>query len=1203
MYNTFFKNCRTIFLICALSTISLANAQEVRVIDNKGTIETIRNNNVYTSSTDPVTITTNEVVEGDVWFDNTDPNNIITKIYDGTNWLLVNTKVSLLQDADSDTKIQVEEGADDDTIRFDTVGTQRLVVTTGGNVGIGVNNPNRLLDVGADIFVNGISLGRGGGNISSNLSLGTSSLNANTLGGNNTGVGSSTLLVNSTGSFNTAVGQAALAFGANPEGNVAVGSNALIFASGQGNIAIGRRAGDGLTTGDFNIIIGNNIEVPSLTGDNQLNIGNAIYGNLATGNIGIGTTTPTQRLDVLGSARIDEFIFDENNESGTVGQILSTTATGIDWVNASSTALIQDADSDTKIQVEEGADDDTIRFDTAGTERVVITPTGNINLTTANRIISGNTGLTLQQTGDTFGSTALHIRNRNGENGATFEQLGSVDLVDFAFKTLSNQMNLRVEDRATYVSFADPEFQFSTNTTTFANLGINGGDPALLLRNGTTRGSVYFGNTAHGVKRNFASTANDVGLFTTSGAIRLSTNGETPGEFVLTDTGNVGIGTTTPTQRLDVLGSARIDEFIFDENNESGTVGQILSTTATGIDWVNAPSTALIQDADTDTKIQVEEGTDDDTIRFDTAGTERAVISATGNVGIETSNPVTQLSVGSDLVIDNNTAYDADALLVTTNRLPTSNTVLNDPIPLLQLAREGTGGQAWGARANLSLSRFENTGVAANTRLDFQLANADFLNQTNVMTLLSNGNVGIGTTAPTETLDVRGGAHLGVMPVFNTEGTVKIGRADNAAIRFHEIKARNGNSASTNWMQFNIHNAASTSSVSNVLTLRGDERVGISTTAPTNKLTINANIVHDNNFNYSTAQQTIFDPNTNGGNSPNGTRDILHLVREGIGSQAFGNKASFALGRYENVGTRSRSQLDIKLTDGSFNAHNSIMSLRSNGNVGIGTTAPTQKLDVLGSARIDEFIFDENNESGTAGQILSTTATGIDWVNASSTVLIQDADSDTKIQVEETADEDIIRFDTAGTERAVISATGNVGIGTDSPQAMLDINTTVSAGNTIPLRIRPNTTTPTGTASGEFHVAADGLLYTYDASRSKWLSVDRNMIGWGRDNNNTTNQYLRQYDGARSNRTGWRTIRNGTITAITVQGNANQTYTVQIRKNDATTVIASLAVAGAQGNHNNTINVDFNEGDFLQCYLNGNSIDFPQVLIEVAWRQ
>jgi hypothetical protein len=46
--------------------------------------------------------------------------------------------------------------------------------------------------------------------------------------------------------------------------------------------------------------------------------------------------------------------------------------------------------------------------------------------------------------------------------------------------------------------------------------------------------------------------------------------------------------------------------------------------------------------------------------------------------------------------------------------------------------------------------------------------------------------------------------------------------------------------------------------------------------------------------------------------------------------------------------------------------------------------------------------------------------------------ILKDADEDTKVQVEESADEDIIRFDTAGTERMVINSTGNVLVGTTS---------------------------------------------------------------------------------------------------------------------------------------------------------------------------
>ena len=60
--------------------------------------------------------------------------------------------------------------------------------------------------------------------------------------------------------------------------------------------------------------------------------------------------------------------------------------------------------------------------------------------------------------------------------------------------------------------------------------------------------------------------------------------------------------------------------------------------------------------------------------------------------------------------------------------------------------------------------------------------------------------------------------------------------------------------------------------------------------------------------------------------------------------------------------------------------------------------------------------------------------------------IVQDADSDTRIQVEESADEDIIRFDTAGTERMVINSSGNVGINTSSPSQLLHLGGATNKG-------------------------------------------------------------------------------------------------------------------------------------------------------------
>ena len=83
--NSSFAEIRSIIILtCALVFFFNAKAQKVNVIDNKGTIHTVRNNQVTTSNTAPLTPLMN-----DVWFDNSIIDNIITKKWDGTAWVIV----------------------------------------------------------------------------------------------------------------------------------------------------------------------------------------------------------------------------------------------------------------------------------------------------------------------------------------------------------------------------------------------------------------------------------------------------------------------------------------------------------------------------------------------------------------------------------------------------------------------------------------------------------------------------------------------------------------------------------------------------------------------------------------------------------------------------------------------------------------------------------------------------------------------------------------------------------------------------------------------------------------------------------------------------------------------------------------------------------------------------------------------------------
>ena len=203
--------------------------------------------------------------------------------------------------------------------------------------------------------------------------------------------------------------------------------------------------------------------------------------------------------------------------------------------------------------------------------------------------------------------------------------------------------------------------------------------------------------------------------------------------------------------------------------------------------------------------------------------------------------------------------------------------------------------------------------------------------------------------------------------------------------------------------------------------------VGIGTSVPSSKLTINATTLHSNAFNHAVSPLTVTQPTATSATVLNDPQPVLHLTREGTAAQAFGARATFALSRYENNGYNSRTRLDIQLSQDSYDTVN-VMSFRGNGNVGIGLTAPSTKLHLGGNSSLNDSIL-TLSESTHA----SSRRAGIQWGDW---IVGQDYGAG--------GTKDFFFYGgSTATIKLYVGTGGNIGVGTAAPNGQLQLSNSV----------------------------------------------------------------------------------------------------------------------------------------------------------------
>ena len=202
-----------------------------------------------------------------------------------------------------------------------------------------------------------------------NVAVGSFSLNVNTSGGSNVAVGQGAMEKNTLGSFNVAVAQKSLSNNITGNSNVALGYGALAAnSSGSNNVAIGRNAATYTTDGSDNIFIGASAGNLITSGNGNVFLGSSAVGTQtlnntmvfaagsanaprerfrvdSNGNMGIGTTTPNNKVEIKGDANKSGLRF--TNLPNTVAAITNPTTNVLSVDENGDVILVNDREGGT----------------------------------------------------------------------------------------------------------------------------------------------------------------------------------------------------------------------------------------------------------------------------------------------------------------------------------------------------------------------------------------------------------------------------------------------------------------------------------------------------------------------------------------------------------------------------------------------------------------------------------------------------------------------------------------------------------------------------------------------------------------------------------------------------------------------------------------------------------------------------------------